>query len=461
MNGGSTDDAAGAAAPVAARRPPPARKPPPIRAAPAVHTATHVQDPTPPATVAWFNGQSRQTRLGFLNLLIEACSEDEARAVRSFAAARAPGSRSGVPRDRTIAESASDVDAAIPPRFVLALLEDLESSATAVDAITDLISSPDWNQTTRTAGVVLDTIMIHPAFPVATRHAIVTSIEANRVAAVKKAQELAQPGLALQSVYPTSATPCKIPVEDDPRKPGVAFTFAFVVYWSDGAEGKVLRSYSDFFSFHCKLLDLFPEDAEREPREIPYLPGKKMLSLKKARAVAMERVQPIMEYLPLLFALEPRISQCEHVVQFFRHCPRCRCLLSECTPNCTTAGVGGKGVKPRISVKRFARGSNKESGETTPVASPRPVSLHEQQMDMFFNPLHTKASPSAPATIAEDEEHADGDEPLPPNPLDPVEAVGGIASPPNPNGVSTISEFVEMEQRDIPGGESGDRTSKA
>lgn len=121
--------------------------------------------------------------------------------MRSFAAARAPGSRSGVPRDRTIAESASDVDAAIPPRFVLALLEDLESSATAVDAITDLISSPDWNQTTRTAGVVLDTIMIHPAFPVATRHAIVTSIEANRVAAVKKAQELARPGLALQSVY--------------------------------------------------------------------------------------------------------------------------------------------------------------------------------------------------------------------------------------------------------------------
>lgn len=63
---------------------------------------------------------------------------------------------------------------------------------------------------------------------------------------------------------------------------------------------QVLRSYSDFFSFHCKLLDLFPEDAEREPREIPYLPGKKMLSLKKARAVAMERVQPIMECVPFV-----------------------------------------------------------------------------------------------------------------------------------------------------------------
>jgi hypothetical protein len=153
-----------------------------------------------PATVAWFSGQSRQTRLGFLNLLIEACTEDEARAVRGFAAARAPLGRSRLPRDRDIAEAAGDVDAAVPPRFVLSLLEDLESSATAVDAIADLISTPEWNQTTRTAGVVLDTIMIHPAFPISTRRTILSSLEANRVASVHAAQALLDPGLALKEV---------------------------------------------------------------------------------------------------------------------------------------------------------------------------------------------------------------------------------------------------------------------
>lgn len=60
----------------------------------------------------------------------------------------------------------------------------------------------------------------------------------------------------------------------------------------------MLRSYTDLFNFHCKLLDLFPIDAEREPRDIPYLPGKKLISMKKARAVAEDRVKAIMQCVP-------------------------------------------------------------------------------------------------------------------------------------------------------------------
>jgi len=378
--------------------------------------------------------------------------------VRGLAAARAPTlGRTATPRDDRVAEAASEshVSASDLPLLALSLMEDLESSPTAAVALGDLVSADEWPQTDATAQLVVSTMMLHPAFTPLARRGILASLESNRMAAVARAQALASPERRIASVYPTSAAPCNIAVEDDPRRPGTAYCFALVVYWSDGTEAKILRSYSDFFNFQCKLLDLFPEDAEREPRAIPYLPGKKLLTMKKQRALAEDRVKPIVQqYVPDLLALEPRIAHCQHTVAFFQHCPKCRCLLADCRPNCTTAGggVAMRGVRKgsKLSLKRFAKRAPKESEPA--LNSPRPVSLHEQQMDMFANPLRAQQNPAI-SPIREDDE-------LPPLateiPDDEVDAAAAAAAADlATKRASTLSEFVEMEETSIPMQELG------
>lgn len=142
--------------------------------------------------------------------------------------------------------------------------------------------------------------------------------------------------------------------------------------WSDGTSCCVRRTYGDFFSFHTKvlsppppatslyllydslslspqLLDQFPEEGgqkNKKERMIPFLPGKsypRILTNRNNRDLAEKRLPELHRYaksaisLSLFFSsssstsnspsslphrelllLPEKISQCKHVLEFFR-----------------------------------------------------------------------------------------------------------------------------------------------
>ena len=54
------------------------------------------------------------------------------------------------------------------------------------------------------------------------------------------------------------------------------YAFKLKLNWSDGSITHSFRGYTEFFNFHCALLDMFPEEAGQIPgsaRVIPHLPG--------------------------------------------------------------------------------------------------------------------------------------------------------------------------------------------
>lgn len=116
-------------------------------------------------------------------------------------------------------------------------------------------------------------------------------------------------------------------VQTDTRKASTkskkVYGFKFTVVWSDGATETCLRSHNDLFDFQCKLLDLFPDqakiDAKTGTRQIPYLPGKKLLvsGFKNAKGVAESRLPGVLDYLAKLVRLPVEISRCSHVTEFF------------------------------------------------------------------------------------------------------------------------------------------------
>lgn len=61
------------------------------------------------------------------------------------------------------------------------------------------------------------------------------------------------------------------------------------------------------FNFQCALLDLFPDDAILgDARQIPFLPGKKMISMRKnPQRLAESRKPQIQTYLTSLLAYVP------------------------------------------------------------------------------------------------------------------------------------------------------------
>lgn len=56
---------------------------------------------------------------------------------------------------------------------------------------------------------------------------------------------------------------------------GRDFVFVLEVRWSNGFVGVCRRTHEQLFEFHCRLLDTYPEEAVKETRTLPMLPGKK------------------------------------------------------------------------------------------------------------------------------------------------------------------------------------------
>lgn len=108
------------------------------------------------------------------------------------------------------------------------------------------------------------------------------------------------------------------------------YAFVFQVTWSQGKVTLLKYTYDTLFTFHCDLLDKFPEASgqDGEPRIIPFLPGKKLYAPRgiaatkvakdaQARKQAERRLPEIAKYMSDLISLPPRIAQSDHVMSLF------------------------------------------------------------------------------------------------------------------------------------------------
>ena len=77
------------------------------------------------------------------------------------------------------------------------------------------------------------------------------------------------------------------------------YVFRIKIVWSDGSVSHSYRGYTEFFDFHCRLLDLFPEEGGQNPakeRIIPYLPG----------TLSLRHLASMMECSKLISAVYPK-----------------------------------------------------------------------------------------------------------------------------------------------------------
>eukprot|EP00128_Syssomonas_multiformis_P016975 Colp12_sorted_trinity150504_noHs@10993 len=90
----------------------------------------------------------------------------------------------------------------------------------------------------------------------------------------------------------------------------------------DGSEDEIERRYREFFSLHMDLMKAFPIEGglKGAPRVLPFMPGKHFLNT-DGREVAESRVEALQIYVDELLALDPKISRCPQVLQFFKKEP--------------------------------------------------------------------------------------------------------------------------------------------
>lgn len=114
-------------------------------------------------------------------------------------------------------------------------------------------------------------------------------------------------------------------------EPSKYYVYIINVCYDDGSVTVIYRRYSQFYEFHCKLLDANPAEAgelEDEERIIPYLPGKKLFARTNTRAAAQKRQKAINAYCEELLRLPKRISECKDVQSVRLKCP--------CSPRLST-----------------------------------------------------------------------------------------------------------------------------
>eukprot|EP01147_Barroeca_monosierra_P009772 gene9772-1972_t len=120
-------------------------------------------------------------------------------------------------------------------------------------------------------------------------------------------------------------------------KPSKHYAYIIRLVWTDGKRTTAVRDHNAFFSFHCELLELFPDEAGENghPRIIPSLPGQLNISAKidtstivlptigksafsKTEEKALRFSGPVQDYCINLLCLPQKISRSDHVLKFFR-----------------------------------------------------------------------------------------------------------------------------------------------
>ncbi|EDQ86359.1 uncharacterized protein MONBRDRAFT_28311 [Monosiga brevicollis MX1] len=188
------------------------------------------------------------------------------------------------------------------------------------------------------------------------------------------------------------------------------FAFVLEVVWRNSFVGICRRTHDQFFDFQCQLLDTFPDDAQKESRIIPRLPGKKIISTKSRHEIALARREGIQDYLNELFKLPPRISQCKLIVQFFRSCFRCAGPEGLCNEGCKThlSDVEGKpgSINNSAATSAPAPAPSTTQSVDAPARKPAPaepiqvVPTHPQATSQHNSTYFSHHASSAPPNLA-------------------------------------------------------------
>lgn len=138
--------------------------------------------------------------------------------------------------------------------------------------------------------------------------------EEARIAAEKLAQEKAKFRSEYGNQLNDDVTTARVTFYEKRRDK--QYWFNVEVYAPSGNR-VIYRTYQDFFDFHARLLECFPDEAGEggQTRIIPYLPGQKIFvndSVCKQRRVELD------EYTQELYKLPPRITRSRMVVEFFK-----------------------------------------------------------------------------------------------------------------------------------------------
>lgn len=85
----------------------------------------------------------------------------------------------------------------------------------------------------------------------------------------------------------------------------------------DYSKYTIFRRYEDFYDLQMKLIAKFPQEADKNNRSLPFIPGKVLVGKPNSREVAESRLQSLILYVRLLVSLPTHISRCPEVVEFF------------------------------------------------------------------------------------------------------------------------------------------------
>ncbi|XP_078599958.1 uncharacterized protein LOC144875075 isoform X2 [Branchiostoma floridae x Branchiostoma japonicum] len=105
--------------------------------------------------------------------------------------------------------------------------------------------------------------------------------------------------------------------------PNKHYLYILSVKWSEGSEFIIYRRYSAFFQLHEKLTELFPIETgvvSKKDQKIPALPKQRWFGNEKFK-VAERRQTTIDEYCRKVAMAEPKISEHEEVLSFFKTLP--------------------------------------------------------------------------------------------------------------------------------------------
>eukprot|EP01137_Pigoraptor_chileana_P033513 Opistho-2@24494 len=107
-------------------------------------------------------------------------------------------------------------------------------------------------------------------------------------------------------------------VPDHFKGPDGNYRYNVKISFPDGSGKTLVKTYEEFYSFHCAMLDAFPLEAgeadPNHPRQIPYLPGKKLFF---TAAAAAKRMKELDAYLTDVANVPSHIQSWGPFRQFF------------------------------------------------------------------------------------------------------------------------------------------------
>lgn len=236
------------------------------------------------------------------------------------------------------------------------------------------------------------------------------------------------------------------------KKKDGKYYFTIEVYRPTGNR-VIYRTYQDFYDFHVRLLECFPDDSGTGgSRIIPYLPGQKLFV---NDAVCKERREELDAYSQNLYRLPPRIIRCRLVAEFFKTSGMDELYLKQAggsappstfTPTPIGGGSGGGGSgSARLPPRSSPSAPSSSGGNTAPApgrfatSAPSQAAPVTSSSEEFIPPPPSRRPPPPGAGVGQMERRPSIGPPRPssntPRPAKPPAPAGAAAGrPPPPKG---------------------------